>query len=168
MLLDATSADLAVMNTTGIRADLLAGPVSEDDLVRVLPFSDELVTLQLSGDELTRAMRGAAMESCRGGDPSPFQMAGGRVAVGCDAGSFDLTIRSRGVTPAGSYRIVAPSFLTEAGRWLDLPTRGPEPTGVAARDAVLAQVIARPACSEPTANPLPCVVAEADGRIDWQ
>jgi 5'-nucleotidase/UDP-sugar diphosphatase len=167
-MLAATGADLAVINTTGVRADLLAGLVSEEDWVRVLPFSDDLVALELPGAVLMGAMRGVVTESCKSGDASPFQISGGRVRVVCEAGGFELSVGGRPLALSRSYRIVAPSYLTEAGRWLDLALRGAEPTGVGIRDAVLAQVVAWPSCPEPAANPLPCVVARADGRIAWE
>jgi 5'-nucleotidase/UDP-sugar diphosphatase len=167
-LLESASADLATVNTTGIRADLLAGPVSVDDLVRVLPFSDGLVTLSLSGEDLLRAMRGAVTESCRSGGPSPFQIAGGRAVVNCARITLQLEVGGGPIEPQRIYRIAAPSFLTEAGRWLGLPfAEPPLATSDSVRDAVLDVLGERAACPERAENPLPCLVASADGRIVW-
>jgi 5'-nucleotidase/UDP-sugar diphosphatase len=166
---DAASADFAAINTTGIRTDLVAGIVTLDDLVRVLPFADDLVTLQLSGRELVAAVRGAVVESCRAGAPSPFQIAGARAIVDCQSGALDLEVSGRVVDPASSYRIAAPSFLTEAGRWLVVPSaEPPSPVGNTVRGAVVGVLTEREPCPESTENRLPCLAARADGRIVWR
>jgi 5'-nucleotidase/UDP-sugar diphosphatase len=166
---DAASADLAVMNTTGIRADLVAGIVTLDDLVRVLPFADDLVTLRLSGQELLDAVRGAAVEACRASAPSPFQISGAKVIVDCHTGTLGLEVSGRAVDPASSYRIAAPSFLTGAGRWLVVPGAEPAaPVGGTVLDAVVNVLGEGEPCPESTENRLPCLVARADGRIVWR
>jgi 2',3'-cyclic-nucleotide 2'-phosphodiesterase (5'-nucleotidase family) len=52
-MMQAAGADLAVHNIGGIRAGLPAGPVSARALYDVLPFGDELVTVELNGQKLT-------------------------------------------------------------------------------------------------------------------
>ena len=48
----AAHADVAFMNTHGIRKDLLRGPMTKRDLFEVLPFRNILTTFQLSGNQL--------------------------------------------------------------------------------------------------------------------
>ncbi len=50
------SADVAITNTGGIRADLEAGPVDVGDVVAVLPFDNTIVAVEMSGRELRIAL----------------------------------------------------------------------------------------------------------------
>ena len=59
-----TGADLAVMNSTGIRADLARGQLTGEDLFEVLPFEDTLTVHEVSGADLRRGDQAAAASSC--------------------------------------------------------------------------------------------------------
>ena len=48
----AANADVGMQNNGGVRANLLAGPVTYGDLFRVLPFDNKLVTLTVTGSQL--------------------------------------------------------------------------------------------------------------------
>ncbi len=52
------SADFAVTNLGGLRADLPAGPVTLADILSVLPFDNVLVALELTGDQVIRTFGG--------------------------------------------------------------------------------------------------------------
>ncbi len=45
----ATKADFAFMNFGGIRADIKIGPITKEDVFKVLPFGNELVSFQVTG-----------------------------------------------------------------------------------------------------------------------
>jgi 2',3'-cyclic-nucleotide 2'-phosphodiesterase (5'-nucleotidase family) len=47
-----TNADVGMQNSGGVRANLLAGPVTYGDLFRVLPFDNKVVTLTVTGSQL--------------------------------------------------------------------------------------------------------------------
>ena len=162
---ETASADLAFINTTGIRADVVAGPVTHGDLVTVLPFSDEVVTLQMTGDDLLRAVRSVVADACRQSEPCPFQVGGGRAAIDCAGGSLDLEVGGTPLDRTQSYRIAAVSFLTDGGGWLAGPSA--KPTGETVEDAVEEVVREQAVCPKVGENTLPCLVATADGRIAW-
>jgi 5'-nucleotidase / UDP-sugar diphosphatase len=172
-MLDAAGAELAVVNSTGLRADLLPFEVTPADLFRVLPFDDELVTLNLSGREVARAMQAVQKASCDRGRRSQVQVAGAGVSFDC-TGEARVSVGGAEVAPDSRYRVAAPSFLTEPGQWLDASRVGsPEPSGVTVRDAVAAFMRAREPCKAPeNTKDLPCVDRAAgalvDGRIDWR
>ncbi len=52
----AAKADVAFMNTNGIRANISAGPLTRRELFEALPFRNVLVTFQLSGKQLKDAV----------------------------------------------------------------------------------------------------------------
>ncbi|MEW6685047.1 MAG: bifunctional UDP-sugar hydrolase/5'-nucleotidase [Candidatus Edwardsbacteria bacterium] len=49
---EASGADVALINRGGIRADLKAGDITEEDVYRVLPFGDILVKFPVTGKQL--------------------------------------------------------------------------------------------------------------------
>lgn len=61
----AAQADVAFMNTNGIRANVGAGPLTRRELFEVLPFRNTLVTFQLSGAQLKKAV----LFGLQAGDP---------------------------------------------------------------------------------------------------
>ncbi len=56
-ILKAVPADVALMNTGGIRAPIQAGPITYGDVFRSFPFDNEIVTVQVTGQELTTILR---------------------------------------------------------------------------------------------------------------
>lgn len=52
-----SGADIAAMNTFGIRADLPSGPLTYRDLFLVCPFDDNLVEVRLTGSTLREAVK---------------------------------------------------------------------------------------------------------------
>ncbi len=49
--------DVALINTGGIRKELLKGPLTALDIHEILPFSNELVTIEISGRQLARIVQ---------------------------------------------------------------------------------------------------------------
>lgn len=82
--------DLVVTNTTGLRADLASGAVSVEDLYRVLPFDNSVVTMPLSGMEVQDLFDLAARRSASRGCQSQVQIAGARVVLRCGGCSHQL------------------------------------------------------------------------------
>lgn len=60
------SADFAVTNLGGLRADLPAGPVTLADILTVLPFDNVLVAVELTGDQVIRTF-GGRFDAARAG-----------------------------------------------------------------------------------------------------
>jgi 5'-nucleotidase len=96
-----SGATIALQNGGGLRAGLAAGPISWGDLLAVLPFSNTLATLKVTGADLRAALENgfSAAESGAGRFP---QVAGLRVTWNAAA-------------PPGR-RVVAVSVLDEAGQ----------------------------------------------------
>ncbi len=96
-----SGATIALQNGGGLRAGFAAGPISWGDLLTVLPFSNTLATLKLTGADLRAALENgfSAAESGAGRFP---QVAGLRVTWDAAA-------------PPGR-RVVSVAVLDEAGR----------------------------------------------------
>ena len=59
-MLERTGADVAVLNSGGVRESLPAGAISYRDVLSVQPFGNTLAVVQLSGAELLDYLRAAA------------------------------------------------------------------------------------------------------------
>lgn len=79
--------DLSLTNTTGIRADLVPGPVTVEQMYNIFPFDNSITKMQLSGIELQELFDFVARRSTGRGCVSQVQIAGSRVVVDCAATS---------------------------------------------------------------------------------
>ncbi|OAZ49325.1 5'-nucleotidase C-terminal domain-containing protein [Paenibacillus polymyxa] len=57
---DVTGADVALTNGGGIRASIKAGTVTKGDVITVLPFGNQIVTLKVKGSDLQAALENGA------------------------------------------------------------------------------------------------------------
>lgn len=116
---EAAGAELAFMNTHGIRKDVPAGPLTKLDLFEVLPFHNVLTTFQLHGRQLRTAIQyhlthGTAVLtsgiSCRW-----KRTADGAVEI------LSLQVQEKPVEDEGTYRCAASDFFVgEAKRYLGI------------------------------------------------
>ena len=166
-LRSSAGADLAFLNTTGIRADVPKGTVTLDDLYRVLPFDDEVVTFEASGKDVSRALEDVARSTCERRNTSQAELSGGTLELDCSgSGSAVLAVAGAPLAVAATYRVVTTSFLTESGGFFDLPDVTIHRTGALLRDVWIDRV--RKASPCPEQPPLPCIDTVADGRIRVQ
>jgi 5'-nucleotidase/UDP-sugar diphosphatase len=49
---EAASADIGFMNSSGIRKDMLAGPITKKDIFEIMPFRNLLTTFRVTGSQL--------------------------------------------------------------------------------------------------------------------
>jgi 2',3'-cyclic-nucleotide 2'-phosphodiesterase (5'-nucleotidase family) len=167
-LRQSAGADVAFVNTTGIRADVPKGTVTLDDLYRVLPFDDEVVTLEATGKDLARAVASVAKSTCSRNGDSQVQLDGGTLVFDCRGqGTATLAIFAEPIAVDRLYRVVTTSFLTDSGGWFDFDDSAVSHSGAELRDVVVQRVRASASC--PEQPELPCIDARAgaapDGRI---
>ncbi|XYH94281.1 bifunctional metallophosphatase/5'-nucleotidase [Sorangium sp. So ce1128] len=77
--------DFALTNTTGIRADLVPGPVTVEQMFNIFPFDNSISKMQLSGLEVQDLFDFVARRSSGRGCVSQAQIAGARVVINCTA-----------------------------------------------------------------------------------
>jgi 2',3'-cyclic-nucleotide 2'-phosphodiesterase (5'-nucleotidase family) len=109
-----TGADVALHNSGGIRADILAGPITMEEVYTVLPFDDVVVTMDLKGSDLLEIF-----EKSTSGNKGMLQVSGARIEYD-PASSADkkVTAVRIGGAPLGkdrTYRVSTNDFLAAGG-----------------------------------------------------
>lgn len=114
VLLQASGADFALLNSGGLRADLKPGELTYGALYEVLPFDNNVATLELTGAQLIRMFE--TLLSSHHGIP---QIAGLRLRVEqCSDGARVIEAkdgRGRPIAPNQLYRMAMSDFLAMGG-----------------------------------------------------
>lgn len=97
--------DMAIMNVGGIRQDMKAGPVTEGKILSTFPFTNKLVLLDLTGEQLLQAMDSAAK---RGGEAVSAEM---QVLVDDNNQVIDAWIQGCHINPDKHYYVVTIDYL---------------------------------------------------------
>jgi 2',3'-cyclic-nucleotide 2'-phosphodiesterase (5'-nucleotidase family) len=71
-----TGADIALLNSGGIRSNFLAGRISGSDVYNAIPFENRLVTVNLTGDDLKALLEQSAVQ-----DSEVLQFSGMKVVM---------------------------------------------------------------------------------------
>ncbi len=111
-MMDRTAADLAVMNSGGVRDSLPAGQISYRDVLKVQPFGNTVATVTMRGDELLQFLQAAAkMTPGSGAFP---QTAGVRMVI--EGGQLkDARVGGQPIDPQRSYRLAVTNFTASGG-----------------------------------------------------
>jgi 2',3'-cyclic-nucleotide 2'-phosphodiesterase (5'-nucleotidase family) len=116
MLASVPGADVAFGNGGSLRADLPAGPLTYGAVYEVYPFDNRLVTLTLTGDQLTRII---AYNLTRTALPTEvLPISGFRVDATCQAGSLQIVLtRTSGarIVPTERLTAVTSDFVATGG-----------------------------------------------------
>ncbi len=110
---DMEKADVVLLNSGGLRADLKKGPLTYGAVYEVLPFDNGIARIELSGAQLT-AFLNMAYASKRG----VFQMSGAEIELSkCAAPKRirSLKVAGKPVVDTGKYLMVLPDFLARGG-----------------------------------------------------
>jgi 5'-nucleotidase len=75
--------DFSLTNSTGVRADLIPGPVTIEEMFNIFPFDNTITKMQLSGLEVEEMFDFVARRSEGRGCTSQAQIAGARVILNC-------------------------------------------------------------------------------------
>ncbi len=76
--------DFAFTNSAGIRAAMVPGPVTIEQLFNIFPFDNSISVMTLSGTEVQAVMDFSARRAASRGCVSQIQIAGARVVLNCD------------------------------------------------------------------------------------
>lgn len=134
-----TGTQVAIMNNGGIRTELQAGEVQYQDLFRVQPFGNTLVTMTLSGEQLL-----AAFEHVLRGGRAGAHISGARMTYRPDAEPnhrlVSATLDSgEPILPGGTYRVTANNFLVDGGDgfWMLAEGSAKDYTGILDLEALI-------------------------------
>jgi 5'-nucleotidase/UDP-sugar diphosphatase len=110
--MEKANADLAIMNSGGIRADLEGGEITYKDVLTVQPFANILSYVDLTGEELIDYLKVAASKEAGSGAYAQFY--GVDITI---AGTElkEATIGGKAIDPAGTYRLALNSFMASGG-----------------------------------------------------
>jgi 5'-nucleotidase len=117
-----TGADVGFHNRGGIRAEIEAGPVTRRAVFEVLPFDNDVVTLELTGAELEALVRRSIEGSARSGLDYSGLVA--FVQLWDENGKVRLRLArievgGKPLDPARMYRVTTNSFLAGGGDGFD-------------------------------------------------
>ena len=107
-------AQLALVNPTGVRAELDAGPVTYEELYAVQPFGLHLVTLTLTGEQLRRVLEQQVEKVLRVSRGFTYVYDGSRPA-GERVDPASMALDGAPIEPAREYRVTVSSFLAAGG-----------------------------------------------------
>ena len=111
-MMDKTGADLAILNSGGVRDSLPAGPITYRDVLKVQPFGNTVAVVTLSGAELLDYLRAAArMTPGSGAFP---QTAGVQLRIDGNA-LVEARIGGQPIDPAQRYRLALTNFTATGG-----------------------------------------------------
>lgn len=109
------STDVAFMNPGGIRADLDAGPVTYGELFAIQPFSNYLVTMELTGAEIDAVLE----QQWQPTTTRMLQISGLTYTWSASAPVGDkvsgIMIGGMPIDPAATYTVTVNSFLADGG-----------------------------------------------------
>ena len=163
---DQGGAQLALVNATGVRVDLPAGPIKYSQAFAMMPFGNNLVVMTLTGAQLKAALEQQYATAIRSGFNAPSALAPSEgftyvVDMSKPAGSriVDMRLAGKAVDPTASYRVVLNNYLASGGDNLTAFTAGTNLTdkGIVDLDALVAWIA--PGRTPPTPNRVHLIAA---------
>lgn len=154
-----TGADFAVMSGGGIRDSIEAGDITYKDVLKVQPFGNTLVYVDMTGQEVADYLKAVAqMKPDSGAYPQfanvSFTASGGALS--------DIKIKGEPLDPAKTYRMATLSFNATGGDGYPAIDKKPGYVNTGFVDAeVLKQFIEQN-------SPLDASAFEPQGEVNWQ
>lgn len=115
---DVSKADIALTNGGGIRASIEKGIVTKGDIITVLPFGNQVVTLEVKGSDIL-----AALEVGVGSYPEPSggfpQVSGIKFKIDTSAAEgnrvHSVTVGDKALDPEATYTLATNDFTAVGG-----------------------------------------------------
>ncbi|MCM3204380.1 5'-nucleotidase C-terminal domain-containing protein [Paenibacillus illinoisensis] len=115
---DVSNADIALTNGGGIRASIEKGIVTKGDIITVLPFGNQVVTLDVKGSDVLAALENgvASYPEPSGGFP---QVSGMKFSIDTSAAEgsrvHSVTIGGKALDPEATYTLATNDFTAVGG-----------------------------------------------------
>lgn len=152
MLAAAPEAEVAMMNSGGLRATLDQGELLFGDIYRTFPFDNSLTLLEVTGEQLLAIIRQAMID-----EPYGIMHFGGvSVTIDADTGALIRVTDSSGnaIDPTRTYDLVTIDFLASGGDgFADLVT-AIDPAGIRLTGDLLRDVMIRDLSRRSEAGPV--------------
>ncbi len=126
-------AEFVFQNPGGVRSSFDQGPVTYEDLYRVLPFENTVVMVDLTGAEIEELL-------LQGATAGYLQVSGLRYTIDISRSPAEVVSTDPELEADRTYRVSINNFMAEGGDGLEILNRRPEAvdTGIAFRDVVAA------------------------------
>jgi 5'-nucleotidase/UDP-sugar diphosphatase len=111
-MMEKTGADLAIINSGGVRDSLPAGPLTYQEILKVHPFGSSVAIVELSGEEALRYLNAIAKMST--GSGAFAQFAGIQLVIFSGVVQ-QARIHGRDIDPSKTYRIAINNFIAAGG-----------------------------------------------------
>ncbi|MDP4098999.1 5'-nucleotidase C-terminal domain-containing protein [Paenibacillus sp. P96] len=155
---DVSGADVALTNGGGIRTSIPAGDVTKGQVISVLPFGNQVVTLEVTGADIKAALENgvAAYPEPSGGFPQVSGMTF-QIDTSAAAGSrvTSLMIGGKAYDPAATYTLATNDFTAVGGDQYTVFTKYPQAGMFGSLDEALISYM----------QELGAVNVQTDGRI---
>jgi len=110
--MDKVGADLAVMNSGGIRDSIAAGDITYKDVLKVQPFANAVSFVELTGAELQEYLADVASKPTDSGAFAQF--AGTQLKI--EGGKLSSAkVNGKAIDPAATYRLAINSYIASGG-----------------------------------------------------
>ncbi|EOY5419040.1 bifunctional UDP-sugar hydrolase/5'-nucleotidase UshA [Cronobacter turicensis] len=154
-----TGADFAVMSGGGIRDSIEGGDITYKDVLKVQPFGNTLVYVDMTGKEVLEYLTAVAQKKPDSGAYPQFA----NVSFTASGGTLnDVKIKGEPVAPAKTYRMATLSFNATGGDGYPPIDKKPGYVNTGFVDAeVLKQYIQQ-------SSPLDVGALEPKGEVSWQ
>ncbi|MDC0722891.1 bifunctional metallophosphatase/5'-nucleotidase [Nannocystis bainbridge] len=165
--------EFCVTNSLGIRTDILAGPITYEQMYNVMPFENTITTMILSGLEVQELLDFATRSSAERGCNSQIQVSGISFTMNCRTGKAeDIKINGEPLKSARAYDMCTNDYMAWGGSGFRMLKRNTTKvnTGIPIREAMIQymrDIPQLPACYD-TNTPLDLCksgYAVPDGRI---
>ena len=124
------NADIGLTNSGGIRDSIQSGSISYETVLTVQPFGNDIVTVEMAGDEFKKYLAYILTNATPGSGSFP-QTAGLEVDYDVKSNKFKkLLINNRPFESKRKYKISLSSFLADGGdKWPNLKSKNPRVYG---------------------------------------
>lgn len=141
--------DLALMNGGGIRATLPAGPINREAILKVMPFENKIVVVELEGPDMLKVLDNL------GKYPRSFAVSNAQITHDATPALVSATLGGQPFDPSHRYRVALSDFLADGGDGVGglLKVGKRTDTGILVRDAMEAHVRALAAAGQPITPP---------------
>lgn len=116
-----SGAPIALHNGGGIRASIDAGPITLEEVLQVLPFGNEVATLELTGGQLRQILQRSVAESKPFGG---FLHVSGLTIVAADGKLTSVMVGDEPLDDGKTYTVATNAFLMEGGDGYETFTEG--------------------------------------------
>jgi len=111
-LINASGADICMINSNSMRVGLNKGSITREDLYRAFPFDNYWILLKMKGKQILKTIK-----SCYLWKKPVFQLGGCNILVDPNAKDplISMKINGNEIDPEKEYKVVTNSFLAQGG-----------------------------------------------------